>query len=83
MKALAESRVAIVGLGLMGGSLAGALRGKCRAVVGVTRQDETLTEAHPHPEAALSDGAQTVEPARFAAKKLERRTVAKAAGRTL
>ena len=48
MKALAESRVAIVGLGLMGGSLAGALRGKCRAVVGVARRNETLTEARAH-----------------------------------
>ena len=48
MKALAESRVAIVGLGLMGGSLAGALRGKCRAVVGVARRDETLAEARAH-----------------------------------
>lgn len=48
MKALAESRVAIVGLGLMGGSLAGALRGKCRAVVGVARRVETLAEAHAH-----------------------------------
>ena len=35
MKALADARVAVVGLGLMGGSLAGALRGKCRAVVGL------------------------------------------------
>jgi prephenate dehydrogenase len=48
MKALAESRVAIVGLGLMGGSLAGALRGKCRAVIGVARRDETLAEARAH-----------------------------------
>ena len=40
MKALADARVAIVGLGLMGGSLAGALRGKCRAVVGVARRTE-------------------------------------------
>lgn len=48
MKALAESRVAIVGLGLMGGSLAGALRGKCRAVIGVARKDETLAEARAH-----------------------------------
>ncbi len=46
MKALAESRVAIVGLGLMGGSLAGALRGKCRAVIGVARRAETIAEAH-------------------------------------
>ena len=48
MKALAESRVAIVGLGLMGGSLAGALRGKCRAVIGVARRNETLAEARAH-----------------------------------
>jgi len=48
MKALAESRVAIIGLGLMGGSLAGALRGKCRAVIGVARRDETLAEARAH-----------------------------------
>ncbi len=45
MKELAESRVAIVGLGLMGGSLAGALRGRCRAVIGVARRAETLAEA--------------------------------------
>jgi prephenate dehydrogenase len=42
---LADLRVAIVGLGLMGGSLAGALRGQCRAVVGVARRQETLTFA--------------------------------------
>jgi prephenate dehydrogenase len=35
MKTLAESRVAVVGLGLMGGSLAGALRGHCAEVVGI------------------------------------------------
>jgi len=33
--ALAEARVAVVGLGLMGGSLALALRGRCREIVGV------------------------------------------------
>ena len=49
MKTLRESKVAIVGLGLMGGSLAGALRGKCRAVVGIARRKETV-------EQALSDG---------------------------
>jgi len=41
--------VTIVGLGLMGGSLAGALRGQCRRVVGVARRAETI-------EAALSGG---------------------------
>jgi prephenate dehydrogenase len=40
--ALADARVAIVGLGLMGGSLAGALRGKCRAVIGVARRAESI-----------------------------------------
>jgi prephenate dehydrogenase len=35
----------IVGLGLMGGSLAGALRGKCRAVVGVARRSEAVERA--------------------------------------
>ena len=39
---LHRARVAIVGLGLMGGSLAGALRGRCREVVGVARRGETI-----------------------------------------
>jgi prephenate dehydrogenase len=38
----ADLQVAVVGLGLMGGSLAGALRGKCRTVVGVARRAETI-----------------------------------------
>jgi len=42
---LQDCQVAIVGLGLMGGSLAGALRGKCRAVVGVARRDANVKEA--------------------------------------
>jgi prephenate dehydrogenase len=41
MTELADSQVAVVGLGLMGGSLAGALRGQCRAVAGVARRGET------------------------------------------
>ena len=45
MKGLADTQVTIVGLGLMGGSLAGALRGKCRAVVGVARREETIETA--------------------------------------
>ena len=49
MRQLAEGRVAVVGLGLMGGSLAGALRGRCRTVVGVARRTETI-------EAALARG---------------------------
>jgi len=45
VKKLADTRVAIVGLGLMGGSLAGALRGQCGAVVGVARRAETIERA--------------------------------------
>jgi prephenate dehydrogenase len=44
-KSLAASRITIVGLGLMGGSLAGALKGRCRAVVGVDARPETLAMA--------------------------------------
>jgi prephenate dehydrogenase len=39
---LKELDVVIVGLGLMGASLAGALRGRCRAVRGIARRQETL-----------------------------------------
>jgi prephenate dehydrogenase len=42
---LQDCRVTVVGLGLMGGSLAGALRGQCRAVVGVARRADTVQEA--------------------------------------
>ena len=44
---LKDARVVIVGLGLMGGSLAGALkrRGACREVWGVARRGETIEEA--------------------------------------
>ena len=43
MTAMQDARVAIVGLGLMGGSLAGALktRDACREVFGITRRAET------------------------------------------
>jgi prephenate dehydrogenase len=40
-----DAQVTILGLGLMGGSLAGALRGRCRAVVGVARRAETVETA--------------------------------------
>lgn len=39
---LRDAQVSIVGLGLMGGSLAGALCGWCRRVVGVARRQETI-----------------------------------------
>jgi prephenate dehydrogenase len=47
MVGLKDARVAIVGLGLMGGSLAGALkkRSACREVRGVARRGETIKEA--------------------------------------
>src|SRR5262245_50686666 len=39
---LSDATVTIVGLGLMGGSLALALRGKCPRLVGVARRPETV-----------------------------------------
>jgi prephenate dehydrogenase len=39
---LAQSRIAIIGLGLMGGSLALGLRGKCAALYGIDPQRATL-----------------------------------------
>ena len=45
MKPIETCRVTVVGLGLMGGSLAGALRGKCGEVVGVARRTETVSIA--------------------------------------
>ena len=45
MKSLAASTVTVVGLGLMGGSIAGALHGKCRRVIGVDRDPLVLDTA--------------------------------------
>jgi prephenate dehydrogenase len=47
MKSLDESIFAIVGLGLMGGSFAMALRaaGACKAILGITRDPATLDQA--------------------------------------
>ena len=42
---LSESTVAIVGLGLMGGSLGLALSGRCARRVGVARREEVAREA--------------------------------------
>ena len=42
---LEDCQVTIVGLGLMGGSLAGALRGQCRTIVGVARRAESVETA--------------------------------------
>ena len=48
MSALADSGVTIVGLGLMGGSLALALRGRCREIVGVDCDPEAIAFACAH-----------------------------------
>jgi prephenate dehydrogenase len=45
---LAAARVAVVGLGLMGGSLALALRGHCRELVGVDVSATTIDYARRH-----------------------------------
>jgi prephenate dehydrogenase len=41
----AKSTIAIYGLGLMGGSLALALKGKCKAVIGIARKQEVCEYA--------------------------------------
>ncbi|CAG0945141.1 prephenate dehydrogenase [Anaerolineae bacterium] len=45
--ALRDSVVAIVGLGLMGGSLALALRGRCANIVAIDHDERTLDQARP------------------------------------
>jgi len=45
--------------------------------------DGLMIEVHPHPENALSDGAQSLRPTRFAALMDGLRPVAKAVGRKL
>ena len=42
MISLNELNITIIGLGLMGGSLAGALHGKCRQVCGIDRNPNTI-----------------------------------------
>jgi prephenate dehydrogenase len=42
---LQDAQITVVGLGLMGGSLAGALRGRCRAVAGVSRRTDPIEVA--------------------------------------
>ena len=65
---LAEATVCIVGLGLMGGSLAAALQAKgcCREVVGVARRESTLVSARARHYIArgytnLADGVRTAD----------------------
>ncbi len=45
MRPVKDSQITIVGLGLMGGSLAGALRNQCRSVVGVARRSASIETA--------------------------------------
>lgn len=45
--------------------------------------DGLIVEVHPHPEEALSDGAQSLKPARFAALMESLRLVAEAVGKVL
>jgi 3-deoxy-7-phosphoheptulonate synthase len=42
-----------------------------------------MIEVHPNPEAALSDGAQSLKPERFAALMQSLQPIAEAVGRTL
>lgn len=48
LKPLSECQVAIVGIGLMGGSLAGALQGACHQVVGIDRDEAAIRVAEGH-----------------------------------
>jgi prephenate dehydrogenase len=52
---LSESRIAIIGLGLMGGSLALALKGKCGAIFGIDNDQHTLEIARQQHIADLMD----------------------------
>ena len=45
--------------------------------------DGLIIEVHPHPELAMSDGAQSLKPERFAALVTELKKLAPAVGRTL
>ncbi len=45
--------------------------------------DGLIIEVHPHPDQALSDGAQSLKPGRFAALMESLRPIAEAVGRTL
>jgi len=45
--------------------------------------DALIIEVHPHPETALSDGAQSLYPQQFAELVIRLRGVAQAVGRSL
>jgi 3-deoxy-7-phosphoheptulonate synthase len=44
--------------------------------------DGLIVEVHPHPEKAMSDGAQSLKPEKFAEMVKQVRTIAEAVGRT-
>lgn len=80
---LAEARVSIAGLGLMGASLALDLRGHCAEIVGTSRSPETLAYAIEHgivdrivdfDEAMQADLAVMAAPVRTIIKQLEQIT---------
>jgi 3-deoxy-7-phosphoheptulonate synthase len=48
-----------------------------------TAADALIIEVHPHPEKALSDGAQSLKPDNFAAMVVDLKRIAQAVGRTL
>lgn len=63
---LDECAVTVVGLGLMGGSLAAALRGQCRAVVGVDSEPAAMRAAAAggvvdHATSSLAEGVREAE----------------------
>lgn len=45
MKKLADCSITIIGLGLMGGSLAGAMRNQCQTIIGVDKNPEAIKSA--------------------------------------
>jgi 3-deoxy-7-phosphoheptulonate synthase len=63
--------------------------GKASLVCGAARAaiaagaDGLIVEVHPHPERALSDGAQSLRPEQFADMMREIRDIAHAVGRTM
>jgi prephenate dehydrogenase len=52
---LADAKIAIVGLGLIGGSLAMALRGKCASLFGIDPHPATLARALSHQTVDYAD----------------------------
>lgn len=62
IKSLSDSRIAILGLGLMGGSLGLALRGRCAQIIGIDPDEDVLARAH---EIRLCDFLSSAPDSRF------------------